>query len=88
MKDKVAKDWRTYETSAGGSVAGCCSCPVQAADEEEDHAHKCLACVNDDATTKPVSGEGPEHDRKQVAARQLAVHICTAKRWRLWLTRE
>jgi hypothetical protein len=68
VEDKVAKDRGTHETSAGGSVAGRCSCPVQTADDEEDYADERLARVNDDATTKLVGGEGPEHDSEEVAA--------------------
>jgi hypothetical protein len=56
MEEKVARDRGTHESSTAGSIAGRRSCPVQTADNEEDHADQCLARVDDDTTTKLVSG--------------------------------
>ena len=80
VEDKVAKDRGTHESSAGGSVAGRRSCPVQTADNKEDHANGRLARVDDNATTKLVGGEGPESNSDKVAAakkkkRGLAMYV-------------
>jgi hypothetical protein len=65
---KVTKERGTHESRAGGSVAGRRSCPVQTANDEEDHADEGLARIDDNATTKFVSGEGPDRDSEEVAA--------------------
>jgi hypothetical protein len=44
------------------------SCPVQTADDEEDDADKCLAGIDDDATTQLICGQGPHQNSEKVAA--------------------
>lgn len=74
---QVRRAKATYESRAGGSVAGRRSCPVQTADDEEDHADSRLARVDDNATTKLVGGEGPENDSEEVAAAKKSIrHVC------------
>jgi hypothetical protein len=68
MEDKMHKGRGAHESSPCGSVVGRRSCPVQAADNEEDHADKSLACVDDDTTTKFIGGKGPESDSNEIAA--------------------
>lgn len=68
VRNKTAKNWKTHKSSASGSIAGCGSCPVETANDEEDHANKRLAGVDNDPTAKPIGGEGPEDDGEKVAA--------------------
>lgn len=64
----MREEEKTNESSAGCCVTSRCTRPVQTTDDEKNHADEGLASVDNDATTKSVGGEGPDHDSKEVTA--------------------
>lgn len=50
---------RTYKSSASRSIASCRICPVQTANDEENHAGGRLTCVDNGAATELIDAPSP-----------------------------